>query len=77
MAGEGDAKARFPRQQVGDGQKHGYLGDVETYDPAVEAPGHTNAATVASERPAGKKAPTTETGGTIGVVTDADVQAAG
>ena len=27
---------RLPKQQVAEGQKHGYIGDVETYDPPKE-----------------------------------------
>lgn len=71
MAGEGDARARFPRQDVNEGQKHGYLGDVEIYEPDVAAPGHSNAP--AADRPSGKRGKT-ETGGLVGNTTDADVQ---
>lgn len=68
MAGEGDAKARFPRQEVHQGQKHGYLGDVEVYDPTPA--GDSNVST-AADRPSGKRGKT-ETGGTIGHTTDED-----
>ncbi len=27
---------RLPKQQVAEGQTHGYIGDVETYDPPKE-----------------------------------------
>lgn len=74
MAGEGDAKARFPRQEVHEGQKHGYLGDVEVYDPAPVGDSNVTAADRASDRPKGKNAPKTEAGGTIGAVTDEDTE---
>jgi hypothetical protein len=32
MTAQEDPKPRFPRQDVGDGQVHGYVGDVEVYD---------------------------------------------
>ena len=32
---------RLPKQQVAEGQTHGYIGDVETYDPPAQ--GHSNA----------------------------------
>lgn len=75
MAGEGDAKARFPRQEVHEGQAHGYLGDVEVYDP--EPVGASNAPTAAdraAERPVQPKGRKTEAGGAIGTVTDEDTE---
>lgn len=71
MAGEGDAKARFPRQEVNEGQEHGYLGDVEVYDPEVHAPGHSN--TTAADKASGKRGKT-DAGALVGHTTDADVQ---
>lgn len=70
MAGEGDAKARFPRQVVAEGQTHGYLGDVEIYDAEEAAPGYTN---TAADRASGKRGKTAS-GGVIGNTTDADVE---
>jgi hypothetical protein len=32
MTAQEDPQPRFPRQDVGDGQVHGYIGDVEVYD---------------------------------------------
>lgn len=69
MAGEGDAKARFPRQEVNDGQKHGYLGDVDVYDPPPVGDSNTTAADKAS----GKRGKS-PTGALVGHTTDADVQ---
>lgn len=40
--GEGDVGAVYPTQEVSDGQVHGYVGNVQTYDPAPH--GHTNVA---------------------------------
>jgi hypothetical protein len=68
MAGEGDAKARFPRQEVAPGQKHDYLGDVEVYD-APEA-GHSNATAADKASGTGAKA---KSGAIVGV-TDADTE---
>ncbi|MDE3095596.1 MAG: hypothetical protein KGK07_06305 [Chloroflexota bacterium] len=31
-----EGPVRLPRQQVAEGQTHGYIGDVETYDPPKE-----------------------------------------
>lgn len=70
MAGEGDVKARFPKQEVGDGQKHGYLGDVEVYEPEETAPGFSN---TAADKASGKRGKT-ESGALVGNTTDADVQ---
>lgn len=70
MAGTGDAPARFPRQEVADGQKHSYIGDVDVYDPPKAGDSNTAADRAKS---------TTKTkgiAGTTGVVTDADVAAA-
>lgn len=69
MAGEGDAKARFPRQEVHEGQKHGYLGEVEVFDP--EPAGSSNA--TAADLPTAKRG-RTPTGGVIGQTTKDDVQ---
>lgn len=31
-----EGPVRLPKQQVAEGQTHGYIGDVETYDPPRE-----------------------------------------
>lgn len=31
-----EGPVRMPKQQVAEGQTHGYIGDVETYDPPKE-----------------------------------------
>lgn len=31
-----EGPVRLPKQQVAEGQTHGYIGDVETYDPPKE-----------------------------------------
>lgn len=69
MAGEGDAKARYPRQEVNEGQKHGYLGDVDVYEPEPEA-GRSN---VAADKASAKRGKS-DSGGTIGNTTDADTE---
>ena len=33
MAQDSEPKARYPKQAVADGQEHGYIGDVEVYEP--------------------------------------------
>lgn len=43
MSDQDEPKARYPRQEVADGQKHGYIGNVEVYDPPENAAGHSNA----------------------------------
>lgn len=72
MAGEGDAKARFPRQEVHEGQKHGYLGDVEVFDPAPAGDSNVTAA----DKGSGKRGKTAS-GATIGHSTDADAETGG
>lgn len=52
MADTTEPKARYPRQEVAEGQKHGYIGEVEVYDPPQQEPGYSNSA----EAPAGGKA---------------------
>lgn len=43
MADQDEPKARYPRQEVNEGQVHGYLGDVEVYDPVKSESGFSNA----------------------------------
>ena len=77
MAGQGDAHARYPRQEVAPGQTHGYLGDVEVYDEPKPSDQNTpTAADIASGHPTEKKGPRTESGLPIGQVSEADVQQA-
>lgn len=50
MADSAEPKGRYPRQEVSEGQVHGYIGDVDVYDPPEQEPGYSNAST----KPAGK-----------------------
>lgn len=51
----GEPKGRYPKQEVNDGQKHGYIGDVEVYDPNFQEAGFSNAqATAEDQAPAEK-----------------------
>lgn len=43
MADQTEPKARYPRQEVNKGQKHGYIGEVEVYDPPEAEGGFSNA----------------------------------
>ena len=54
-----EPKARYPRQEVADGQEHGYIGEVEVYDPPEQTGGFSNAET-ADEKPAKSKSQTTK-----------------
>lgn len=47
----GDARARFPEMPVSEGQKHGYIGDVEVTQPEDTEPGHSNSADQPVETP--------------------------
>jgi hypothetical protein len=69
MAGDQEEpKARYPRQEVADGQKHGYIGEVEVYDPVESKAGHSNVTTTKAsakdsapaERPVAGKVGTTK-----------------
>lgn len=48
MADQDEPKARYPKQEVGQGQKHGYIGDVEVYEPEHNEAGFSNAETASS-----------------------------
>lgn len=75
MADQSEPKARYPKQEVAEGQKHGYIGDVEIYDPAEAEAGHTN---VKTQVVRGDKARDPEgdkpVKGTIGVTQDANAE---
>lgn len=43
MADQDEPKGRYPKQEVSPGQKHGYIGDVEVYEPAHNEAGYSNA----------------------------------
>lgn len=45
MADATEPKGRYPRQEVAEGQKHGYIGEVEVYDPPHAEAGYSNADT--------------------------------
>lgn len=45
MADQNEPKARYPRQEVSPGQKHGYIGEVETYERPESGAGYSNAET--------------------------------
>jgi hypothetical protein len=38
-----EPQIRYPKQEVADGQEHGYIGDVEVYDPPQQEAGFSNA----------------------------------
>jgi hypothetical protein len=52
MADQTEPKSRYPKQEVAEGQKHGYIGDVETYDPPQSEPGYSNAKTTTTKQSA-------------------------
>lgn len=52
MTDNAEPKARFPRQEVNEGQEHGYLGDVEVYDPPQQEGGFSNVSSDAEAAPA-------------------------
>ena len=63
MADQNEPKARYPRQEVAEGQKHGYIGDVEVYDPVgVGEPGYSNVKTERTEKTAADSVPPEEIG---------------
>jgi hypothetical protein len=43
MADQTEPKGRYPRQEVAEGQVHGYIGEVEVYDPPQAEAGYSNA----------------------------------
>lgn len=43
MADQTEPKGRYPRQEVAEGQEHGYIGEIEVYDPPENAAGYSNA----------------------------------
>lgn len=53
MADQTEPKARYPRQEVSEGQKHGYIGEVEVYDPPQAEGGYSNVETAAPAKPKG------------------------
>jgi hypothetical protein len=63
MTAQEDPKPRFPRQYVGDGQVHGYIGDVEVYEretatgDALVKTAEAIAAVDGSVKPTSKAAP--------------------
>lgn len=58
MADQTEPKGRYPRQEVSEGQKHGYIGEVEVYDPPEQEAGFSNAEAPKAQKPA--KATTTK-----------------
>ena len=57
MADQVEPKARYPKEDPDNlqkGAKHGYLGDVETYDP--NEPGHSNVTAEKAPKESGKVA---------------------
>lgn len=61
MADPTEPKARYPRQEVSPGQKHGYIGEVEVYDPPEQEAGFSNAeaAMAGGKAPRGGRSTTT------------------
>lgn len=45
MADSTEPQGRYPKQEVSPGQKHGYIGDIEVYDPPQAEAGYSNAET--------------------------------
>lgn len=45
MADQDEPKGRYPKQEVNPGQKAGYIGDIEVYEPAHNEAGFSNAET--------------------------------
>lgn len=76
--GEGDAGARYPTQKVEDGQVHGYVGNVETFDEpeggSTNAAGPITAAEAGARRQRAKAAADDQPRGrtSVGVVSTAD-----
>ena len=52
-----EPKARYPKQEVSEGQEHGYIGEVEVYEPPTSEGGFSN---VETEAPAPKGKTTTK-----------------
>lgn len=48
MADSTEPKGRYPKQEVNPGQKHGYIGEVDVYDPPEQEAGFSNADTAAA-----------------------------
>lgn len=83
MADQSEPKGRYPRQEVSKGQKHGYIGEVEVYDPPEQEAGYSNAEPPKAARSTTTRASAKDSApaekpvvGTTGTIDDSDAAAA-
>lgn len=77
MADSTEPKARYPRQEVSAGQKHGYIGEVEVYDQPQQEAGYSNSESATAGGTSSKAGKSTTTKATAADVTPEEKPIAG